>query len=393
MDGYFFPAIEFVEWKLPESHDVILGKPWFKDYNPQVDWQKEEVVIPDRMQFIDVDAPSFSHNLKEGEYEQVFRVKIQLVLEVKGIPEPIFNVVGKEYKDVFPEQLPDGLPPMREVNFEVRLKKGAQPSSRAPFRMSKMEQDSFEEFVKDKLKKGWIEVSNSPWVSNIFAIPKKDPVTGQMPKRAEWLRSGNLKIPLRWVFDYRYLNSVTVIAKIPLPLIEELFDKMVGCVIYTLIDLAQGYHQMLVVMSSRPYTAFRTHKETYQWCVAPMGVAGMPGTWSRLMHKLFDNSQLEAFEARGAKLMSCTTITAASRLRCPAVTTMYDFGTGAQKAIVPATKAASMASSSACPLPVAGALNADNKEVLDELKQYGMLLTIFYAGIVAEFLALYFDCH
>ncbi|POM69884.1 Polyprotein [Phytophthora palmivora] len=63
---------------------------------------------------------------------------------------------------------------------------------------------------------------------------------------------------------------------------------MVGCVIYTLIDLAQGYHPMRVVMSSRPYTAFRTHKETYQWCVAPMGVAGMPGTWSRLMHVLFD---------------------------------------------------------------------------------------------------------
>ncbi|OWZ17151.1 Retroelement pol Polyprotein [Phytophthora megakarya] len=105
--------------------------------------------------------------------------------------------------------------------------------------MSKMEQDAFEEFVKDKLQKGWIEVSNSPWILNIFAIPKKDPVTGKMPKRAEWLRSGNQQIPLRWVFDYRYLNSVTVIAKIPLPLIEELFDKMVGCVVYTLIDLAQ----------------------------------------------------------------------------------------------------------------------------------------------------------
>ncbi|KAE9315814.1 hypothetical protein PR003_g18892 [Phytophthora rubi] len=288
MDGYFFLAMEFVEWKLPESHDVIFGKPWFKDHNPQVNWQTEEVVIPDRMQFVDVDGPSFSHNMKQGEYEQVFRVKVLLQPDVDGIPEPIFNVVGKEFKDVFPEQLPDGLPPTREVSFEVTLKKGAQPSSRAPFRMSKVEQDAFEEFVKDKLKKGWIKVLNSPWVSNIFAIPKKDPVTGQIPKRAEWLRSGNMKIPLRWVFDYRYLNSVTVIAKIPLPLIEELVDKMVGCVIYTLIDLAQGYHQMIVVKSSRPYTAFRTHKETYQWCVAPMGVAGMPGTWSRLMHKLFD---------------------------------------------------------------------------------------------------------
>ncbi|GMF28550.1 unnamed protein product [Phytophthora fragariaefolia] len=164
------------------------------------------------MQFVDIDGPSFSHNLKEGEYEQVFRVK----------------------------QLPDGLPPMREVNFEVTLKKGAKPSSGAPFRSSKMEQDAFEKFVKDKLKKGWIEVSNSPWVSNIFAIPKKDPATGQIPNRAEWLRSGNTKIPLCWVFDYRYLNSMIVIAKITLPLIEKLFDKMVGYLVYTLINLAQG---------------------------------------------------------------------------------------------------------------------------------------------------------
>ncbi|POM61410.1 polyprotein [Phytophthora palmivora] len=245
------------------------------------------------MQFMDVDRPTFTNTLNAGEYEQVFKVKLQIVPDLEVIPEPIRKVVAEEFKDVFPEQLPDGLPPMREVNFELTLKEGAQPSTRAlraPFRMSKMEQDAFEEFVKDKLRKGWIEVSNSPWVSNIFAIPKKDPVTGSMPKRAEWLRSGNQQIPFRWVFDYCYLNSVTVIAKIPLPLIEELFDKMVGCVIYTLIDLAQGYHQMRVVTSSRPYTAFRTHKEMYQWCVvvAPMGVAGMPGTWSRLMHALFD---------------------------------------------------------------------------------------------------------
>ncbi|GMF31391.1 unnamed protein product [Phytophthora fragariaefolia] len=66
---------------------------------------------------------------------------------------------------------------------------------------------------------------------------------------------------------------MTVIAKIPLPLIEELFDKMVGCIVYTPIDLAQGYHQMIVVKSGRPYTTFRTHKDTYQWCVAPKGVA------------------------------------------------------------------------------------------------------------------------
>nr|CCA27674.1 polyprotein putative [Albugo laibachii Nc14] len=81
---------------------------------------------------------------------------------------------------------------------------------------------------------------------------------------------------------------MSIVAKILLPLIEELFDRMVGCKYFTLLDLAHGYHQMVVLPSSRPYTAFRAQKETYQWCVAPMGLSGMPGVWSRLMRTLFD---------------------------------------------------------------------------------------------------------
>ena len=90
------------------------------------------------------------------------------------------------------------------------------------------------------------------------------------------------------MLKYRYVNSMSVVTKISLPLIEELFDRMVGCKLYKLLDLAQGYHQMVVLPSSRPYTAFRTQKEPYQWCVVPMGLSGMPGVWSRLLRTLFD---------------------------------------------------------------------------------------------------------
>ena len=81
---------------------------------------------------------------------------------------------------------------------------------------------------------------------------------------------------------------MSVVAKIHLPLIEELFDRMVGCKYVTLLDLAQGYRQMVVLPSSRPNTTFRTHNETYLWCLAPMGLSGMPGVWSRFMRMLFD---------------------------------------------------------------------------------------------------------
>ena len=39
--------------------------------------------------------------------------------------------------------------------------------------------------------------------------------------------------------------------------------------------------------NSKKYTSFRTSNETYQWCVAPMGLAGTPGMLSRLMRALF----------------------------------------------------------------------------------------------------------
>ncbi|KAF0706839.1 hypothetical protein As57867_006671, partial [Aphanomyces stellatus] len=90
------------------------------------------------------------------------------------------------------------------------------------------------------------------------------------------------------MLDYRHVNSQSVVPKIPLPNIEDLFDRMHGSRVFTKIDLASGYHQMRVVPGARKYTAFRTHRDVYEWVVAPMGMAGMPGIWSRLMRRLFD---------------------------------------------------------------------------------------------------------
>ncbi|KAF1317106.1 polyprotein, partial [Globisporangium splendens] len=255
-----FEAMQFTEWDLPNSHDVIFGQPC---------------------------GSEICSKIKNAEYEELFVVKVSAVNDISPVVPPELKPVIDRFGDCFPEKLPDGLPPERAVNFELQPKPDAVPSSRPPFRLSKTEQDALEEFVRDNVKKGWIEVSNSPWVSNIFGVPKKDPATGAAVKRAEWLRSGNTKVPIRWVIDYRYVNSQTKIPKIPLPHIEELFDQMLGATVFTVIDLAQGYHQMRVKPDSRPYTAFRSQKETYQWCVAPMGLAGMPGVWSRLMRVLF----------------------------------------------------------------------------------------------------------
>ena len=40
-----------------------------------------------------------------------------------------------EFKDVFPEELPR-LPPLQEIDFKIELLQGAQPISKAPYRMA-----------------------------------------------------------------------------------------------------------------------------------------------------------------------------------------------------------------------------------------------------------------
>ncbi|KAF0701453.1 hypothetical protein As57867_008033, partial [Aphanomyces stellatus] len=193
----------------------------------------------------------------------------------------------EEFADVFPDALPEALPPSRAEDFDVVMKDGAKPQASPPsFRLSHMEQKLLDKFVDTIMGKGWVQVSNSPWVANVFGVPKRSD-DGSMVSRAQWLRMLSEDTPVRWVLDYRYVNSQQEIPKIPLPNIDELFDSCYGACVFTKIDLNSGYHQMLVAPRARKYTAFRTHRETYEWCVAPMEMAGMPGLWSRLMRAIF----------------------------------------------------------------------------------------------------------
>ncbi|KAF1321051.1 Retroelement pol polyprotein, partial [Globisporangium splendens] len=290
-----FRNVPVIEWPMNNTHDVILGKPWFTKYQPLINWRTHDVEIPDTerklMERVTVSFAEFNKKLKCSHYEEVYRIKVNSLAKQEDkhiVIDPRVEQLLNEYSDVFPEKLPNELPPNRRVEFEMNMKADAQPSNRPPFRLSQTEQEALRAFVEENLAKQWIEVSDSPWVSNIFGIPKKDLKTGEAPSRAEWIQSGNSSIPIRWVIDYRHMNTQTIVPKIPLPRIDELFDRMVGNKYFTVIDLAQGYHhQMRVHPNSAKYTAFRTQDETYQWCVAPMGLAGMAGVWSRLMRVLF----------------------------------------------------------------------------------------------------------
>ncbi|GJR04985.1 putative reverse transcriptase domain-containing protein [Tanacetum coccineum] len=69
--------------------------------------------------------------------------------------------IVRDFPDVFPEDLP-GLPPARQVEFQIDLVPGAAPVARAPYRLAPSEMKELSEQLQELSDKGFIRPSSSP---------------------------------------------------------------------------------------------------------------------------------------------------------------------------------------------------------------------------------------
>ena len=81
--------------------------------------------------------------------------------------------------------------------------------------------------------------AGSPWGAPVLFVKKKNGT-------------------LRLCIDYRGLNNVTIKNKYSLPHIDELFDQLHGTVVFSKLDLRQGYYQLLIRKEDVPKTAFNS---------------------------------------------------------------------------------------------------------------------------------------
>jgi RNase H-like domain found in reverse transcriptase/Reverse transcriptase (RNA-dependent DNA polymerase)/Integrase zinc binding domain/Chromo (CHRromatin Organisation MOdifier) domain/Retroviral aspartyl protease len=286
---------------LPLSgYDFILGMPWLEANQPNINWRDKSVAFEHQGSKHVLHSIGSYQFMSAAELKRAVRKKevtsisvlqwdkdhLELTVTDHGQSQSHTLAVAasgvdpnpeqtsarastlKEFRDVFPDDLPEGLPPRRDIDHKIELVPGSAPTNRPTYRMSPTELDELKKQLDELSKAGFIQPSKSPFGAPILFVKKKD---GTM----------------RMCIDYRALNGITIKNSYPLPRIDELFDRLHGAKVFSKIDLRSGYHQIRISDEDVPKTAFRSRYGHFEFLVLPFGLTNAPATFMHLMHSIF----------------------------------------------------------------------------------------------------------
>jgi hypothetical protein len=88
--------------------------------------------------------------------------------------------------------------------------------------------------------------------------------------------SAKLWIKKKMCGDYRPLNLVTPQNKYPMPIPKELFDSIGDLNIFTIVDLRQGFNQIVLIVKDHKKTTFHRSNKLWEWFMMPFGLKNAP---------------------------------------------------------------------------------------------------------------------
>ncbi|GKC44459.1 putative reverse transcriptase domain-containing protein [Tanacetum coccineum] len=150
-----------------------------------------------------------------------------IVIEKKSDEKILEDIpVVREFPEVFPEDLP-GLPPVRQVEFQIDLIPGATPVARAPYRLALSEIQELSNQLQELADRGFIRPSTSPWGAPVLFVKKKDGsfrMDEDIPKTAFRTKYGHYKFQ---VMPFGLTNTPAVFMDLMNRVSKPYLDKFV----------------------------------------------------------------------------------------------------------------------------------------------------------------------
>ena len=137
--------------------------------------------------------------------------------------------------------------------------------------LSEEELRTLREGLKEMEGTGKIKRSTSPAGSPILFVPKPH---GR---------------GLHLCVDYRALNKITIPNQYPLPLMQELQNRVQGAQWFTKLDLKNGFHLIRIKEGDEWKMAFRTRYRLFKFQVMPFGLTNAPSTFQDMMNHILSD--------------------------------------------------------------------------------------------------------
>ena len=288
--------------------DIILGFPWLKENNPDIDWTTGILHWSSpRPTPLSAGLPlprEDSHLLRRIE------AKAQLALEpgfgitpakltFDFLRDPILinamTLLGDKssaeadmrkfipeeywkYDSVFLRTGFDQLPPHSEDDHAINLREDFKPQKGSIYALSPAKKVALDEFLEEHLSTGRIRPSKSPQAASFFFVDKEPDIN--KPDSNPGLRPTQ---------DYRYLNAHTIRDQYPLPRMSAFFQDPVfkESKYFTVMDIRWGFNNIRIKEGDEWKAAFTTPRGLFEPTVMFFGLCNSPASFQRMIDRRF----------------------------------------------------------------------------------------------------------